>query len=457
MLTKISLFLFTTLWLSVLAVKAQNVGIGTNNPNPSAMLEVSSTDKGMLTPRMTTAQRIALPIPANGLLVYDIDSTCFAYHVGGTWYFLKGTIKANNDTKIFTTQKDSSIVGNFTFTTNVGSILPPINTLPGNVPILGIVDDANSAAYALPFTFTFDSKPYTHISATSNGFVKLLPNASGTILGSAFLNDLNLTNNIPILAPWWDDLNMISPDGGVWLLTEGNAPNRIFTVEYICKKYNVVGATNNLRFRVSLAEADQSIQFTYFQTGDAGSVSVGMRSEDLEYSTVNVATNTASGTTIFQNNSDIPTPGRYYKWQQTPTAISSISVTSPFPFQQLKIEGDLIVNNNLSVKGKIENEAIIYPTLNLTWTTSTSSPFGYYKDKENRVHLSGTVNRPNGSLVNTIFVLPFGYTPLYSSLYNVVNNYSGLGAITIDANGNISVNSGADGSFSLDGVSFRAK
>ncbi|MBL0358127.1 MAG: hypothetical protein IPP72_15225 [Chitinophagaceae bacterium] len=37
--------------------KAQNVGIGTNSPNSSALLEISSTNKGMLVPRLTTLQR----------------------------------------------------------------------------------------------------------------------------------------------------------------------------------------------------------------------------------------------------------------------------------------------------------------------------------------------------------------------------------------------------------------
>jgi uncharacterized protein (TIGR02145 family) len=61
---------------------AQNVGIGTNTPNASALLEVSSTSKGFLSPRMTAAQRTAIFSPVNGLLVYQTD-----YPVG--FYFFK--------------------------------------------------------------------------------------------------------------------------------------------------------------------------------------------------------------------------------------------------------------------------------------------------------------------------------------------------------------------------------
>jgi hypothetical protein len=50
-------------------------GIGTTTPNTSAKLEIASTDKGLLIPRMTKAQReaITLPTAANGLMVYQTD------------------------------------------------------------------------------------------------------------------------------------------------------------------------------------------------------------------------------------------------------------------------------------------------------------------------------------------------------------------------------------------------
>ena len=56
-----------------------NVGIGTNTPDASAILELQTTNKGMLAPRMTTAQRISIASPANALLVYDTNFDCFFY------------------------------------------------------------------------------------------------------------------------------------------------------------------------------------------------------------------------------------------------------------------------------------------------------------------------------------------------------------------------------------------
>ncbi|HLU94894.1 MAG TPA: exosporium glycoprotein BclB-related protein [Membranihabitans sp.] len=64
-------------------------GIGTNSPDPSAQLEVSSTDKGILIPRMSEAQRDAIATPATGLLIFQTDgSEGFYYFDGTNWISL---------------------------------------------------------------------------------------------------------------------------------------------------------------------------------------------------------------------------------------------------------------------------------------------------------------------------------------------------------------------------------
>lgn len=62
-------------FLLVLSVKSNaQLGIGTTTPAASAQLDVTSTTKGMLVPRMTAAQRIAITSPVQGLLVYQTDA-----------------------------------------------------------------------------------------------------------------------------------------------------------------------------------------------------------------------------------------------------------------------------------------------------------------------------------------------------------------------------------------------
>ncbi len=72
--------------------------------DPSAQLDVSATDKGMLVPRMTSAQRTAIASPATGLLVFDTDSGSFWFYNSGSWTNLSAAPKtladADADTKI---------------------------------------------------------------------------------------------------------------------------------------------------------------------------------------------------------------------------------------------------------------------------------------------------------------------------------------------------------------------
>lgn len=80
-----NLSLFTII-LFVLNVAAfAQVGIGTQTPHNSAILEVAATDKGILFPKMTTTQRTAITTPANGLHVYDTDTKSLWYHNGTYW------------------------------------------------------------------------------------------------------------------------------------------------------------------------------------------------------------------------------------------------------------------------------------------------------------------------------------------------------------------------------------
>jgi hypothetical protein len=83
------LLLMGFLWLMrVDAFAQQNVGIGTNTPDGSAILDLTATNMGMLVPRVTTAQRLLIVTPATGLLVYDTDFSQFWYFDGTVWVAL---------------------------------------------------------------------------------------------------------------------------------------------------------------------------------------------------------------------------------------------------------------------------------------------------------------------------------------------------------------------------------
>ncbi|WP_044397451.1 hypothetical protein [Lacinutrix sp. Hel_I_90] len=71
------------------------VGIGTMSPDASSALDINSTIGGILTPRMTTAQRMAISNPANGLLVFDISENAFYFYKATLWTKMDAVVRDN--------------------------------------------------------------------------------------------------------------------------------------------------------------------------------------------------------------------------------------------------------------------------------------------------------------------------------------------------------------------------
>lgn len=85
--------------MSVMGAFAQkdNVGIGTTRPDQSAALEISSSNKGLLTPRMSLQQRNAIQNPAQGLMIYQTDLLSgFYFYDGKEWKPMTSETNANS-------------------------------------------------------------------------------------------------------------------------------------------------------------------------------------------------------------------------------------------------------------------------------------------------------------------------------------------------------------------------
>ena len=101
-MTKKSL-IAATLCLFVSTLFGQSVGIGTNEPAGSALLEVKSSNQGFLPPRMTSSQRDGISNPATGLMVYCTDcgdNGEMQYFNGSVWTNMIGVIANQQQVKI---------------------------------------------------------------------------------------------------------------------------------------------------------------------------------------------------------------------------------------------------------------------------------------------------------------------------------------------------------------------
>lgn len=129
---KIFLTLIISALFSTLLI-AQSVGINNNTPHASAILDIKSTTKGLLIPRMLLAERNLIATPATGLLIYQTDNTPgYYYYNGASW-----TALASGGASNYWTVSGSNIFNNNAANVGIGTVTPinklQIGGVPGNV------------------------------------------------------------------------------------------------------------------------------------------------------------------------------------------------------------------------------------------------------------------------------------------------------------------------------------
>lgn len=111
-------WVFYFLMLSHNYLKAQ--GVAVNNtaspPDASAMLDINSNSKGILIPRLTTAQQNQLVNPATALLIFNVDAMQFQVNTGTpaqpTWQNIVTISQKDPDTYFWKTGGNSGLPGN---------------------------------------------------------------------------------------------------------------------------------------------------------------------------------------------------------------------------------------------------------------------------------------------------------------------------------------------------------
>ena len=122
------------------AQKTDNVGIGTTKPDPSAILDLNTTNKGFLMPRMTETERNAIKNPALALKVYQIDGEKGEYTFDGTTWQPSARVGATNSVGAWDKQGNAIDGTDFLGTTNAFPLRFRVNNVKaGEIGVNGTV------------------------------------------------------------------------------------------------------------------------------------------------------------------------------------------------------------------------------------------------------------------------------------------------------------------------------
>jgi hypothetical protein len=159
---------FALIGLLPAALQAQ-VGIGTATPHPSAQLEISAVNKGLLIPRVTYVNRPASP--ATGLLIYQTDNTPgYYFYDGSSWQALVGTATPAWNL----TGNAGNTTSNFLGTTDNQSLVFKVNNEPA-----GLIDYTATQSTFYGFRAGASNIPGTGLSNTAIGYKALQNNTAG--------------------------------------------------------------------------------------------------------------------------------------------------------------------------------------------------------------------------------------------------------------------------------------
>ncbi len=220
-----------------------------------------------------------------------------------------------------------------------------------SVPSLS-ADDVLSDTLPIGFDFVFEGTTYTHIKASSNGFLTFNSSATSSV---SFNSSSNRNSLKPALAPLWDDLDGRQPNSDVSYTVSGAVPFRVFTIEWTKFEWNYSSSSEDISFQVKLYESSNKIEFLYKDENgsiNSPSATIGIFGGSNYLTLSNSSSNPTAGTSFTSSISSAPATGQVYVF---------------------RIPDECFTPNNLSFSGITINSA------NVNWNSPTKK---WYFDYE---------------------------------------------------------------------------
>ena len=366
----------------------------------SAIFDVGGTNKGMLVPRMSSAQRMAITSPATGLLVFDTDTGSFWYYAASVWVNL---------------QPSWSLTGNNVLSTD---FLGTTNSQPLNFKVDNFPAGKISPISWETFLGAFAGQANT--SGTFNtavGSFALQSNTTGsanTAVGSSALYNNTIRSFIVAMG----DSALYNNGTGATLATHG-----AFNTAVGSK----ASYTNSLGFgNTALGYQTQYFNSTGFQNTSAGAFSL--------YFNTTGNSNTATGYQALYNN----TAGNEN------TAVGLVALKSNTTGQQNSAIGAYALNSNTTGFGNTANG---YQALFSNTSGSFDSASGHFALQNNTVGTANTAYGANALQLNTSgnFNTAVGFSAMEDNTIGTENTATGIDALSANStgSGNTAIGAGA--------------
>lgn len=180
--------------MSCICVSNAQVGIGTTSPQ--AVLDVSSTDSGILVPRLSSTQRDAISSPVVGMLIFNTTENvfqfCSAISPSAFWKGVTNSPSLKYVADINTTSGDLSVAGNGT-----ASRMPLFNFASWNDDtslFTSITSGGTTLNVSQPGRYKITINAYVSVNTGGSAAVRFYVNGSRASGGAYIISNPNITN-----------------------------------------------------------------------------------------------------------------------------------------------------------------------------------------------------------------------------------------------------------------------